>query len=228
MVAFKEARSVSEGERPARRRSEQHLLPFARITERLANERRRFEPRHPAVLALADATGFLSFAARTTTHYDGGMEPIVNPYESPAATLPSGSAQTDNLIRNRVRLGLCIPCFAFIALGGLQATAIPWLVMDLYRSGEWPDQWGIYRFILVLWTILLVVSVIIAAAGVQLLRLQSWRFGLVASILCSIPYLSPLYVLGIPFGLWAVSVLLLPSTRAFAMEKLQSLDLRES
>ena len=57
-------------------------------------------------------------------------------------------------------------------------------------------------------------SMIIAIAGARkMLRLESYGMALAASILMMLPWASPCCLLGLPFGIWAVTVLNRPEVR---------------
>jgi uncharacterized membrane protein len=54
--------------------------------------------------------------------------------------------------------------------------------------------------------------------AIQMLRLQHYRACIAGAVIASIPILSPCYILGIPFGIWALAILLRQDTRAAFVE----------
>jgi hypothetical protein len=61
---------------------------------------------------------------------------------------------------------------------------------------------------------LLLVHGLILFGGIQMLRLRSYGLALASGILGVIPCASPCCVLGIPFGTWALIVLMRPEVKA--------------
>ncbi len=57
-------------------------------------------------------------------------------------------------------------------------------------------------------------SVIGFYTGVQLLRGRQYNICIIGAILAAIPMITPCFVLGIPFAIWALVVLLRKDTRA--------------
>jgi hypothetical protein len=53
----------------------------------------------------------------------------------------------------------------------------------------------------------------ITVGSISMLRLKGYRSAFHAAILASIPFCSPCFVLGIPFGIWAVILLRRPEVR---------------
>jgi hypothetical protein len=66
----------------------------------------------------------------------------------------------------------------------------------------------------VLWSgIIFAVNIVILIGAIKMQRLQSYSWAKVAAILAVIPCVGPCYLLGIPFGIWALVVLSRPSVR---------------
>jgi hypothetical protein len=55
--------------------------------------------------------------------------------------------------------------------------------------------------------VMLVTSIVVVACSTKMKRLDSYAAAMTASILAVIPCLSPCFVLGIPFGIWALIVI---------------------
>lgn len=69
----------------------------------------------------------------------------------------------------------------------------------------------------ILWGTQGVVSLVILLGAVQMLRLRTRWLAMTGSILAVIPVIGPCFCLALPFGIWAIIVLLLPDVReAFA------------
>ena len=65
------------------------------------------------------------------------------------------------------------------------------------------------------WAIVLFgVNVYIFIAALRMKRLQNYSMAKTAAILSVIPCLGPCYLLGIPFGIWALVVLADPNVKA--------------
>jgi hypothetical protein len=64
------------------------------------------------------------------------------------------------------------------------------------------------------YVILMLLDGLILFGGIQMLRLRSRGLALATGILGVIPCLSPCCVLGIPFGIWALIVLVKPEVKA--------------
>jgi hypothetical protein len=58
----------------------------------------------------------------------------------------------------------------------------------------------------------------IALGAISMIRLKSYRSSYTAAILSVIPVCSPCFVLGIPFGIWAIVVLNRPGIKQLFMK----------
>lgn len=61
--------------------------------------------------------------------------------------------------------------------------------------------------------VILVVNGITLIGSIQMLRLRSYGLAMTAAVLAVIPCCSPCYILGIPFGIWAIVVLAQPNVK---------------
>jgi hypothetical protein len=61
--------------------------------------------------------------------------------------------------------------------------------------------------------ILLVANLVVVFGAVQMLKLRSYGLAMTGTIVSLIPCLSPCCVLGIPFGIWSLIVLLRPEVK---------------
>ena len=60
---------------------------------------------------------------------------------------------------------------------------------------------------------LFVAEIAVAMGAIAMLRLKGYRAAWTAAIFSMIPFCSPCFVLGIPFGVWAMVVLRNPATK---------------
>lgn len=146
--------------------------------------------------------------------------PQFNPYESPQFAEAATIDPTARQIHFRAWHRLAMPAGALVVLAVLQLLAMValgavvahWELTVRVRYGEAPVEM-ISLLILIIGSCLLTL-----AAGICMLRLRALRFCQFAAIVGCIPYLSPWFVIGIPFALWALWVLFLSDTRhAFAV-----------
>jgi hypothetical protein len=63
---------------------------------------------------------------------------------------------------------------------------------------------------LILWPLM---NLAVALGAVSMIRLKSYRSAYTAAILSIIPVCSPCFLLGIPFGIWAIVVLNRPEVK---------------
>jgi hypothetical protein len=61
--------------------------------------------------------------------------------------------------------------------------------------------------------VLLLASVLVLFGAIQMLKLRSYGLAMTGSILSLIPCISPCCILGIPFGIWSLIVLLRPEVK---------------
>ena len=59
----------------------------------------------------------------------------------------------------------------------------------------------------------LAMSGLVLFGSLQMMKAKSWALALIASILAMIPCVSPCCVLGLPFGIWALVVLVKPEVK---------------
>lgn len=110
--------------------------------------------------------------------------------------------------RQRLQRLLFLPGLAFTVLGSLQATfafimGVVWTVLFLRGAPNW-------LAVIAFANCLLMVNV--ALAGQRMLQLRSPLYVQVIALLCCFPYITPFYVIGLPFGLWATIVLAMHRT----------------
>jgi hypothetical protein len=132
-----------------------------------------------------------------------------NPYQSPAIDQAAAGAGNPLMIPASILLVLASIMLALILL------SVPGQILRM-RDIDTTTHEGQGELIGSILT--LVVWIIITAAilwgSIAMLRLRSYRDSFVAAVLSVIPVCSPCFVLGIPFGIWAIIVLIRPEVRA--------------
>lgn len=133
-----------------------------------------------------------------------------NPYQSPAAPAPQLATGAGN--------PLLIPAVTLLVLASIMLALIlvsmPGQVLRMREidttthegQGELAGSIGA----LVVW---IATTAAILWGSIAMLRLRSYRDAFVAAVLSVIPFCSPCFVLGIPFGIWAIIVLMRPEVR---------------
>lgn len=131
----------------------------------------------------------------------------LNPYASPAAI----DAERIQRVRTELMWRLRGPSLGLLVLAGLQVLgaclALPQLIMHMSMGGMKPEP---LLAILGCGTS----SLFICFAAWRMRQMKSLRICRLGAILACIPFLAPVYVLGIPFGIWAAIVLYMPTTAA--------------
>jgi hypothetical protein len=132
-----------------------------------------------------------------------------NPYQSPAAfQVASGSGNP-----------LMIPAITLLVLASIMLALIllsmPGQVLRMRAiDTTTPEGQGELVGSIVALVVWIVFTIAILWGSVAMLRLNRYRDAVVGAVLSMIPVCSPCFVLGIPFGIWAIIVLLRPEVRA--------------
>lgn len=139
-----------------------------------------------------------------------------NPYASPdfSGTPPTTPPHQALRVPAILILVVTIPWALYLA-----AISILVAIVDTSRhfaSGAYLDSnaWSE-----ILWTIVMPIAVltiegIIIKGAINMLRLRNYKTAKSAAILCMLPLCSAGFILGIPFGLWALIVLNRPTVKA--------------
>ncbi len=100
---------------------------------------------------------------------------------------------------------------ALVTLSALDISMIdPWM-----RQGEKVDAVAEGGFLVVLCVAGLMIDAVIVIGASKMMKLESYSFAVAAALLSIIPCLSsPCFILGMPFGLWALIVLMDPGVKA--------------
>jgi hypothetical protein len=136
-----------------------------------------------------------------------------------ACRSPSYYAQTDRFATHppaerTAAQRVAPPAIALIVTGAigivLQAVAALVQIIQLGAGGEPAEAVGM----LIGGGVGIVVSAVVIAGGAKMKRLESYGLAMTSSILAMIPCCSPCCLLGLPFGIWALVVLMDPSVKA--------------
>lgn len=125
-----------------------------------------------------------------------------NPYESPAPQKREINFAVRKIVRWPAR------CLFLVALFGLvvDAAMATQTLKDAYQLYKWNDVASAIG--LVMSTIsLTVVHLIVLVGAVDMHTRRSFQLARAAAILAMLPICSPVVVLGIPFGIWAIIAL---------------------
>lgn len=147
-----------------------------------------------------------------------------NPYASPQPVDDPQRGEVDPApvdldVARRVVRG---PAIALIALA-CAAMLIDLGILSNFIFGEAPQMLRTYRTneavpVIVAnvlgYGMLVLIHFVVALGGVKLLRLRTYSNAITAAVVALLPCFSPLVVLGIPFGIWALVVLCRSDVRA--------------
>lgn len=140
-----------------------------------------------------------------------------NPYASPGKLDADSSVDPQTVVRGPATalIVVSIICLVVIALSLL----FNGFLLLRGTAGRLPQpSVGVSKemqvVVRMLWCcMILAVNTVILIGAVRMQRLQSYTWAKVAAILAVIPCVGPCYLLGIPFGIWALVVLGKPEVR---------------
>ena len=144
-----------------------------------------------------------------------------NPYASPGAPLPGDDAYANlpGPDYEEVRRVVRRPAICLMVVSALWiATMLAVLAFDGYllssgateqmkRPSITMSKRRQVTIRMMAGAALLAVNVVIFAGAVRMAQLKNYRLAMTAAILAVIPCIGPCYLLGIPFGIWALVVL---------------------
>jgi hypothetical protein len=118
-----------------------------------------------------------------------------------------------------------VPAVGMIVAAGIDALfAIALATMsalDISMIDPWMHEGDKFEavaeggFLIVLCASKLLIDAVIAVGAFKMMKLESYGFAIAAAILSIIPCLSsPCFVLGVPFGIWALFVLMDPEVKS--------------
>ena len=146
------------------------------------------------------------------------MPAELNPYESPRVPEQQRPPQLMYYVpKTAIRWRVVAPAFGLLALSILHVLpALLWTVAFVAENLNFRGYWRYQRIepVAVIYFLFLPATIIILLGMHQMLHVRNLTRCRVAAILACIPFLTPLVFVGIPFGIWAVIVLYLPSTAA--------------
>ncbi len=125
-----------------------------------------------------------------------------NPYASPAPQADSGSSENPLLFPAIVLLILSL---MFVLL--IVVSIPPQIPRIRAIDTSTPEGAGEMLGTIMTLTMWPLMNIAIALGAISMVRLKSYRSAYTAAIFSVIPVCSPCFVLGIPFGIWAIVVL---------------------
>lgn len=140
--------------------------------------------------------------------------PSTNPYAPPAVPADSGSPGNPLLFPAIVLLCLST-LFVLLIVASLPGQFVRIRAIDT-STAEGAGELVGSIVSLAVWPLM---NVAIGLGAVSMLRLKNYHSAYTAAILAIIPVCSPCFVLGIPFGIWALVVLNRPELKQRFMTK---------
>ena len=83
-----------------------------------------------------------------------------------------------------------------------------WLVQQLQRKPVDP------RDVMIMYVLFLLINIVIIQGAIQMLRRRTWGLAVAASVLAMINFGNLCCLLGIPFGIYALAILVKPEVRS--------------
>lgn len=124
--------------------------------------------------------------------------------------MPAGSGSVGNpLLIPAIALLILSTLFVMLIVLSLPGQIVRIRAIDTSTSEGTGELLGSILF-LAMWTIS---NLAVAQGAISMLRLKSYRSAYSAAILSILPLCSPCFVLGIPFGIWALVVLYRPGVK---------------
>jgi hypothetical protein len=138
-----------------------------------------------------------------------GELPNTNPYASPAPA-PQAASSTHNPIRFLAIVLLILSLLTVLLIvASLPRQIVRIRAIDSSTPGGSGELLGSIVSLIV-WPLM---NLAIALGAISMIRLTSYRSAYTAAIASLVPVCSPCFVLGIPFGIWAIVVLNRPEVR---------------
>jgi hypothetical protein len=133
-----------------------------------------------------------------------------NPYTPPAQHDPIPNTPIEEAKRR-----LAPPATALIIMSSIHSVllAIP-LVNECLRISQGITLTAELRFMIATSFFHFLLMVFFSIGAAKMGFLESYRLGRISSLLACIPFVSPFYLLGIPFGIWAYVLLGKPKIKA--------------
>jgi hypothetical protein len=134
--------------------------------------------------------------------------PNTNPYASPAWQAGYGSSNNP-LLLPAIFLLILSSLFVLLIIGSVPGQIIRMRAIDTSTSEGSGELIGSIVS-LALWPLM---NVAIALGAISMIRLKNYRSAYTAAVLSVVPVCSPCFLLGIPFGIWAIVVLNRPEMK---------------
>ena len=140
-----------------------------------------------------------------------------NPYQSPASADEPPLISTEE--RKRAVSAVRLPAMIILTLGVIAILLdiagicnLIYILLDLKPGMKALAQ--AFRFMIIINLALLAVHAFTIYGAHRMLNLRAIWLARAAMIVCLVPYFTPLFLLGIPFGIWGLVVLFRPSVTA--------------
>jgi hypothetical protein len=140
--------------------------------------------------------------------------PNTNPYASPVPPADSGSSANPLLIPAIILLVLSL-LFVLLIVASLPNQMVKFQAIDTSTPDGTGEMIG-FVGALIMWPLM---SLVIAFGAISMIRLKGYASAYTAAILAVIPGCSPCFILGIPFGIWAIIVLNRPDVKQRFLKK---------
>jgi hypothetical protein len=138
-----------------------------------------------------------------------GPDHNVNPFQSPA-NFRADAAKGNPLMIPAIILLVLASIMLALILGSMPGQILRMRNIDT-TTHEGQGELAGSIVALVVWVAL---TAAIIWGSIAMLRLRGYRDSMVAAVLAVIPVCSPCFVLGIPFGIWAIILLMRTDVRA--------------
>ena len=107
-------------------------------------------------------------------------------------------------------IGMCVQVLGIlmnilgVGMGAAAGPDNPAAAMNMISGG----------FGIVMGVVGIIVGIVVLIGAMKMRKLQSYGFAMTAAIIAMIPCISPCCLLGLPFGIWALVILLKPEVKA--------------
>src|SRR5262245_33786343 len=137
-----------------------------------------------------------------------GELPSANPYASPAPQVGYSSSENP-LMFPAIFLLILSSLFMLLIIASIPSQIVRMRAIDTSTAEGGGELVGSILS-LALWPLM---NLAIALGAISMLRLKNYASAYTAAVLSVIPVCSPCFLLGIPFGIWAIIVLNRPEVK---------------
>ncbi len=131
-------------------------------------------------------------------------------YDPPLRNFESSRVSSNPLLAPAIVLLVFASLYLLMQLIGLPNQLATLKEVDT-STPEGASEYGGQIFAMLL---MATTAVIVLAGSLHMIRLKSYRSAMTAAIVSSIPCCSPCFFLGIPFGIWAIVLLIRPDVKS--------------